>query len=67
MNKKALTLNLKNVSQHIFSCWKSAIETLEKDAKYVQSYQKGHHWRCSGVFTVNFEQISHIFVFILLT
>ena len=41
----------------IFTCSKSAIETLEEDVKYVQS-----------VFIVTFEHISHLFlVFLSLT
>ena len=38
-------------------CLKITIKTIER-----------HHWRCSGLFIVNFEQISHIIlVFPLLT
>ena len=39
------------------ACSKPAIETLEKGVKYVQS-----QWRPSGVFIVNFEHISHVFL-----
>ena len=42
-------------SQLKITCWKSAIETVEKSG-------------CSGVFIVNFKHISHLFLmFLLLT
>ena len=42
------------------------IETVEQGVKYVQS--KIPSWRRSGVFTINFEHISHlVLVFLLLT
>ena len=45
--------------------------TLEKDATYIQLTIKTPErcqWRRSGIFIVNFEHISHIFlVFLLLT
>ena len=45
--------------QPAFTCSKLTIETLEQDMKYVQS---------SGVFIVNFKDISHIaLAFLLLT
>ena len=52
--------------QPVTICSESIIETLEQGVKYVQSDVV--HWRLSGVFTVNFECISHlIVVFLLLT
>ena len=47
-----------------FTCSKSTIKTLEKGVKYVKKAIKTPercHWRCSAVFIVNFEHISHIF------
>ena len=50
-------------AQPAFACSKSPIETAEQCVKSVQS-----HWRRSGVFIVNFEQILHIaLVFPILT
>ena len=41
---------------------KSKAKALEKGLKYFQSF----HWRRSGVFIVNFEHISHLFLVYLL-
>ena len=41
---------------------KSKVKALEKGLKYFQSF----HWRRSGVFIVNFEHISHLFLVYLL-
>ena len=50
-------------TQPVFTCSKLTIETLEQRVKYVQ-----RRWRRSGMFIVNFEQISHLaLVFLLLT
>ena len=51
-------LKIKDSYQLIFTCLKSTIATLEKGVKYVQ-------WR-SGVFIVNSEHISHLFLLLLL-
>ena len=49
------------LAQLAFTCSNLTKETLGQGLK-------GRHWRRSGVFTVNFEHISHIFlVFLLLT
>ena len=45
-------------TQQTFTCSKSKIETPEKGVKYYQ--------RRSGVFIVNFEDISHLFLVFLL-
>ena len=42
-------------TQEIFTCSKSIVETVEKSVKYVR-----FHWRLSGVFIVNFEDILHL-------
>ena len=48
---------LENIhTQLTFTSSKSTTETPEKGVKYVQSYL-----RCSDVFIVNFEHISHLF------
>ena len=58
-------------SQPVITCSKLTIETLERGVKYVQKITKRpeqHHWRCSGVFIVNSEHISHLaLVFLLLS
>ena len=46
-------LKLTKLTQLTFTCSKSTIATLEKSLKYVQS---------SGVFIVNFEHISHLYL-----
>ena len=46
-------------AQLICTCSKSAIETREKGVKYFQRHY-------SGVFIVNFEHISHLFIVFLL-
>ena len=51
----------------MFTCLKSATETLEKSERCSELTIKTterYHWRCSGVFIVNFEHISH-FVLVL--
>ena len=40
------------LSRLTFICWKSTIATLEE----------GRQWRCSGIFIVNFEHISYLFL-----
>ena len=59
-------------SQQTFTCSKTAIETLEKGGeicgKLTIKIPEQYHWRHSGVFIINFEQISLLFlVFLLLT
>ena len=59
-------------SQETFSCSKSTIETLEKKceicSKLTIETPERPQSRRSGVFIVNFEHISHLFlVFLLLT
>ena len=50
------------------TCSRSIIETLEKGVKYVQSVLCSICSICSGVFIVNFEHTSPLFlVFLLLT
>ena len=69
-----LQWNFDSIPSHLtFTCSKSIIETPEKGVKYVHSKltiktpERGQ-WRRSGVFTVNFEYISHLFLeFTLLT
>ena len=54
-------------TQLTLTCSNSTREILERDAKYVQSYQSKHQ-NDIGVFIVFVEHISHIFlVFLLLT
>ena len=56
-------------AQITFICSKLAIEALEKGVKYIQSKIKAperRQWRRSGVFIVNFEHISHLFLVIIL-
>ena len=57
--------------QLTFTCSKSAIETLEKRCEICSKLTikaPGCHWRCSSVFIVNFEHISHLFlVFLMVT
>ena len=48
----------KRPPQPEFTCSKLTIETLEQVAKYVQI----GNWRRSGVFIINFEHISHLFL-----
>ena len=60
------------ITQLTFTCSKWTIENLEKGVKYVQSQQiktpEWCNWRRSGVFIVNFEHVSRLFlVFLLLT
>ena len=55
-----------------FACSKSPIETLEKRceicSKLTIKTPERRQWRRSGVFIVNFEHISHLFlVFLFLT
>ena len=53
------------ITQQGNTCPKSTIKTLEKGVKYVKEWRL---WRRYGVFIVNFEYISHLFlVFLLLT
>ena len=49
-------------SQPAITCLNLTLETLEQGVKYVQR----RHWRCSGVFIVNFEHISHLAMVFLL-
>ena len=46
------------------TCSKLTIEILEQGVKYVQKVTiktpERRQWRCSGVFIVNFEHISHL-------
>ena len=56
--------NNENNTHLIFTCSKLTIETLEKVVKFVQCHLR--HLRCSGVFIVNFEQISHVSLAFLL-
>ena len=52
-----LKVNDRNTRRRCEICSKSTIETPER-----------RHWHCSGVFSVNFEHISHlVLVFLLLT
>ena len=50
------------LTQPEITCSKLTIETLEKGLKYAQSQR-----RRSGVFTVNFEHISHLVLMFLLS
>ena len=50
-------INLWELPQLAFTCPKSANETAEQ---YVNFFSKLTIKTCSGVFNVNFEQISHI-------
>ena len=52
MCKKRTNLALVTLTQETFTCSKSTTEQIEKDVKY----------SCSGVFIVNFEQISRLFL-----
>ena len=52
---------MKEVSQLIFTCSESTIETLEKGVKNVQSKNKN-----SNVFIFNFEHVSYFFQVLLL-
>ena len=52
---------MKEVSQLIFTCSESTIETLEKGVKNVQSKNKN-----SSVFIFNFEHVSYFFQVLLL-
>ena len=70
----ALEFNLTCVlTQPAFTCSKLIIEPLEQGvceicSKLTIEIPKRHHWRCSGVFIVNFEHISHfVLVFPLLS
>ena len=52
-----LKVNNRNTRTRCEICWKSTIKTLER-----------RQWRCSGVFIVNFEHVSHlVLLFLLLT
>ena len=57
--------------QLTFTCSKSTIETYEKVWNMFKINNKNterRQWRCFGVFTVNFEHASHLFLmFLLLT
>ena len=59
------------ISQQTLTCIKSIIETLNRCeifSKLTIKTPTRLHWRCSGVFIVNFEYISHPFlVFLLLS
>ena len=56
-----------STAQPAITCSKLTIETLEQGVKYVQSL-KLRQCRRSGVFIINFEEISHlVLVFLLLT
>ena len=55
-------INIANATQLVFTCSKSTVETLEKGLKYVQIRQ----CRRFGVFIVNFEHISLLFLVLLL-
>ena len=49
------------VTQQTFTCSKSTIETLEKSVKYIQlpiKTSERRQWHRSGVFIINFKQIS---------
>ena len=69
----ASVFNFGSFSQSAFTCLNLTVETLEEGVKYVQNMltikaTEQRQWRRSGVFIVNFEQISHlILVFLLLT
>ena len=49
----------------VITCSKLIIRTFEQGVKYVQmltiKIPERYHWRQSGVFIVNFEQISHLY------
>ena len=52
-------------SQPAFTYSRLTTETLEQSVNYVQSKltiktPERRHWRCFGVFIVNFEHISHL-------
>ena len=55
----------KDPSQLTLTCSKSTLETLEKGVKHAQSKQSIHR-RSSSVFIDNFEDISHLFLVLLL-
>ena len=58
-------------TQPAITCSKLTIETLEQGVKCPKltiKISEQSHWRCSGVFIVNFEHISYlVLVFLLLT
>ena len=51
-------------AQPVITYSKLTIETLEEGYEICSKLKiktpKRHHWRCFGVFTVNFEHISHL-------
>ena len=52
-------------SQQTFTCSKSTIKTLSRCEiclKITMKTPEWCHWRCSGIFLVNFEHISHLFL-----
>ena len=52
-------------SQQTFTCSKSTIKTLSRCdicLKITMKTPEWCHWRCSGIFLVNFEHISHLFL-----
>ena len=65
--------NYVSVTELTFTCSKSTLKTPEKCVKYVQSNKitktlQRRLWHRSGVFIVNFEHYSHLFLlFLLLT
>ena len=65
-------IHIFHITQLTFTCSKSKLEILEQGVKYVQKLTtktpERCQSRCSGVFIVNFEHISHlVLVFLLLT
>ena len=61
---------VKYPSQQIFTCAKSTIEIAERKCKICSKLTikttEWHQWLWSGVFIVNFEHISHLFLVYLL-
>ena len=61
MDETTIPMVKQKQSQQTFTCSNSIIKILENGVKYVQSQR-----RSSGVFTVNFQHIPHIFLVFLL-
>ena len=57
------------ITQPVFTCSKSTIEktTIWEICPKVTNTSEWRQWRCSGVFIVKFEHVSHFYLFLLLT
>ena len=63
--KQRVDQSMEEKDQETFTCSKWTIESPEKGMKYVQSKQQTpeqRKWHYAGVFMVNFEHISHLFL-----